>query len=194
MKRKIYREDILKAGLELMHLNGYGSTGIKEITDKVKIPKGSFYNHFKNKEEFGLEVIEYYMAMVAVNVNNKLTDPKVKPLKRIKQVLQANVDEQNNKTHCKLGCLVGNFSQELGDVNDVFNKAVSGAFAKMKQSYKNCIQEAIDNKDISPDYSSSQLADFIINGWEGATLRMKAEKNTKSLELFTKILFDKILV
>jgi hypothetical protein len=32
------------------------------------------------------------------------------------------------------------------------------------------------------------------NGWQGALLRMKAGRNAKSLELFIKILFDKILV
>jgi len=104
------------------------------------------------------------------------------------------VSYQKNMNECKLGCMLGNFCQELGDVDDAFNKAISNGFTKMKSSYQNCVQEAIDNKDIYSDYNSGELADYILNGWQGALLRMKAERNTKSLELFIKILFDKILV
>jgi TetR/AcrR family transcriptional repressor of nem operon len=194
VKRKIYREDILKAGIELMHLHGYAATGIKDITDKVKIPKGSFYNHFKSKEEFGLEVIDFYMLGAVANLTKILHDKKIKPLKRIKLALEADVSYQKNMNEYKLGCMLGNFCQELGDVDDAFNKAISNGFTEMKSGYQNCIQEAIDNKDIYSDYDSGELADYILNGWQGALLRMKAERNAKSLELFIKILFDKILV
>ena len=76
VKRKIYREDILKAGVELMHLHGYAATGIKDITDRIKIPKGSFYNHFKSKEEFGLEIIDYYMSVVVEHLTTTVHDDK----------------------------------------------------------------------------------------------------------------------
>jgi TetR/AcrR family transcriptional repressor of nem operon len=194
VKRIIHREDILKAGLELMNLHGYAATGIKDITDKVKIPKGSFYNHFKSKEEFGLKIIDFYMSGVAVHHIQILHDKKIKPLKRIKLALETDASYQKDTNECKLGCIVGNFCQELGDIDDAFNKAVSDAFSKMKLGFITCVQEAIDNKDICSNYNSGELADYIINGWQGALLRMKAEKNTKSLELFIKILFDKILV
>lgn len=177
-----------------MHLHGYAATGIKDITDKVNIPKGSFYNHFKSKEEFGLEVIDFYLSGAAVHHIRILQDEKIKPLKRIKLAMEADASYQKNKNGCKSGCLVGNFCQELGDIDDVFNKAVSDAFSKMKSAFKICLQEAIDNKDIHSHYNSEELADYIINGWQGALLRMKAEKNTQPLELFIRILFDKILV
>lgn len=194
MKRKIYREDILKAGIELMHLHGYTATGIKDITDRIKIPKGSFYNHFKSKEEFGLEIIDYYMTKVVGHLTQMLSDKKIKPLRRIKLALKTDANFQKKNNECKLGCMLGNFCQELGDVDDAFNKAISKAFSEMKSGFEACIQEAKGNKEITSEYTSGQLADYIINGWEGALLRMKANKNTKSLELFTKILFDKILV
>ena len=61
MRRKIYKEDILEAGRELIFSKGYNDTGIKDITDMVSIPKGSFYNHFSSKEDFGLAVLQAYM-------------------------------------------------------------------------------------------------------------------------------------
>jgi len=48
-----------------MHLKGYNDTGIQEIIDKAGLPKGSFYNFFKSKEDFGLLVIDYFMEFYA---------------------------------------------------------------------------------------------------------------------------------
>ena len=78
MKRKIYREDIIEAGRSLMFANGYNHTGIKEITEKISIPKGSFYNHFSSKEEFGLEVVKEYMKN-GLKVHRKNLLDKSKP-------------------------------------------------------------------------------------------------------------------
>ena len=40
---------------------GYHGTGLQEILDAVNIPKGSFYNYFGSKEDFGAEVIQHYI-------------------------------------------------------------------------------------------------------------------------------------
>ncbi len=59
LKRKIHKQDIIQSGYELFYDKGYGVTGISEITEKIGIPKGSFYNHFKSKEEFGIAVLDF---------------------------------------------------------------------------------------------------------------------------------------
>ncbi|MFZ1037037.1 MAG: TetR/AcrR family transcriptional regulator, partial [Smithella sp.] len=55
------KQELIAVGAKLMHLKGYNDTGVQEILDKAGLPKGSFYNYFKNKEDFGLLVIDYYM-------------------------------------------------------------------------------------------------------------------------------------
>jgi TetR/AcrR family transcriptional regulator, transcriptional repressor for nem operon len=40
---------------------GYHGTGLKEILDAVRIPKGSFYNYFGSKESFAAEIIAHYI-------------------------------------------------------------------------------------------------------------------------------------
>ena len=41
---------------------GYHGTGLQEILDAVNIPKGSFYNYFWSKENFGAEAIQHYIG------------------------------------------------------------------------------------------------------------------------------------
>jgi TetR/AcrR family transcriptional repressor of nem operon len=46
------KQRLLMTGAEIMHLKGFNHTGIQEILDKAGVPKGSFYNYFKSKEDF----------------------------------------------------------------------------------------------------------------------------------------------
>ncbi len=193
MKRKIDREDIIQAGFELMHLQGYGGTGIKDITEKINIPKGSFYNHFKSKQEFGLEVLNYYMTHSMKPMRDILTDQKLTAIERLKSTYQRGIELHKNVNNCKLGCLCGNFSQELGDISVIFSKAIRSAFAEMKDKFRSCIQEAKDKGQISTNRDSELLADFLINGTQGAMLRMKSEQSITPLEQFYEIFFHDVL-
>jgi TetR/AcrR family transcriptional regulator, transcriptional repressor for nem operon len=62
METKSTREQLIDAGLRLIHQNGYIATGLKEILDAAGVPKGSFYHHFSSKEEFAKAVLEKYAA------------------------------------------------------------------------------------------------------------------------------------
>ena len=69
-----------------MHLKGYNDTGIQEIIDKADLPKGSFYNFFKSKEDFGLLVIDYFMEFYAKILTKYLADKSLPPLERIRRL------------------------------------------------------------------------------------------------------------
>ena len=56
------RDRIIETGAEIIHRKGFNHTGIQEILTAAGVPKGSFYNYFKSKDEFGLEVIDYFSA------------------------------------------------------------------------------------------------------------------------------------
>ena len=51
---------ILKAGARIVLEKGFCDTGLAEVLEAAKVPKGSFYFHFKNKEDFGLQLVDTY--------------------------------------------------------------------------------------------------------------------------------------
>src|ERR1700760_1491301 len=52
------RERIVGASAELMRLQGYNATGIKQIVTEAQAPFGSIYHHFPGgKEQLGAEAI-----------------------------------------------------------------------------------------------------------------------------------------
>ena len=61
MSKQTTKEKLIETGAALVHKQGYTNTGIQEILKTAGVPKGSFYFHFKNKEEFGVELVKYYL-------------------------------------------------------------------------------------------------------------------------------------
>lgn len=48
------RQELIEIASRLFYAQGYGATGIKQVIDEAGIAKGTFYTHFKSKEELGL--------------------------------------------------------------------------------------------------------------------------------------------
>lgn len=182
MKRKINREDILNAGLDLMFVNGYHATGIKEITESIKIPKGSFYNHFTNKEDFALELVQMYCDNGLKMYESAFINSEHLPLVRIENFFTGLIDFYTNEAEFKLGCIMGNFSIELSDTNEKFRFLLDDEFNKCEDVIAQCLEEAKTDGSLSKNTDPKQMAAFVLNSWHGAMLRMKTTGNSKPLK------------
>ncbi len=55
------------------------------------------------------------------------------------------------------------------------------------------IREAIDKQELPKTTKAADLAALLVNGWEGAQVRAKAEQSDKPLELFFNNAFNVLL-
>ena len=117
------KERLLDAGLEMMHSFGYRATGIQGVLSSADVPKGSFYNYFKSKEDFGLEVLDRYIELQGPIGMKHMADLKRPPLKRLKGFFDEFIALYKINPSC--GCLLGNFAQELSDGDHVFRKKLA---------------------------------------------------------------------
>ena len=193
MRRKIHRDDIIEAGLQLIHLQGYHATGIKDITDTMNIPKGSFYNHFKSKEAFGLEVLERYRKENLERLDLFLKEEGVPPVERIRRFFQSRAHDFRTTKQYRFGCLAGNFGSELGDVNDHFAAATDAALASFNARFDRCLQEAVREGDLPATVNTRELAEFITSSWQGTLIKMKISRDEYPLKIFFTYTFDVFL-
>lgn len=191
MKRRIDRQDIITAGLDLMFLNGYNATGIKDITDEVGIPKGSFYNHFKSKEDFGLEVLQFYSNRgVKMHEDYLINDKSKSPLERLNSFYSYVISTYKGPSDYKYGCIMSNFSAELGDVNEKFRAVLDHEFKEYERIIKNCLEEAKEIREINSNIDVHKLSSFILNSWHGALVRMKSTGTIDPLNNFKSTIFE----
>ncbi|MGD0886330.1 MAG: TetR family transcriptional regulator C-terminal domain-containing protein [Thermodesulfovibrionales bacterium] len=186
------RSAILEKGAQIIHRKGFNHSGIQEILDAAGVPKGSFYHYFKSKEDFGLNLLDHYATYFISRAESQMKDKKVPPIKRLKDFFEGFrfFFESNG---CELGCPIGNLSQEMGDLSPAFRKRLEEIFLMMRSRIAGVLNEALRGGDLPGSLNANEMADFIVNSWEGAIVRMKVQKNTEALQLFDRMIFDSIL-
>jgi TetR/AcrR family transcriptional repressor of nem operon len=156
------------------------------------VPKGSFYNFFKNKEDFGLQAIDYFSDQFSEVAKNIIEDRSVPPLERIKGILR-NFMDYFRSTNFTRGCPVGNLAQEMGDLSPAFREKLKEALDRITAGYAGVLAEAQKAGEISDQIDVRETANFIVSSWHGALIRMKVVQNLAPLENHYKFIFDYVL-
>jgi TetR/AcrR family transcriptional regulator, transcriptional repressor for nem operon len=177
------REDLMRAGLEVLTEKGFSAVGIDEILRRVQVPKGSFYHYFPSKDAFGLQLIERYADYFAHKLDRYLTDATLSHLQRLRAFMD-DAMRGMSRHEFKRGCLVGNLGQEIGVLPEHFRVRITAVFADWQQRVGQCLTAAQLAGEISPALDCERLATVFWIGWEGAVLRAKLERSAEPLEAF----------
>lgn len=183
MARANTREEIIRKGAELIHVQGFNATGLQQILHAANIPKGSFYFYFKSKEDFGMEVIDYFNVMINQIFIKYLSDKNIPPMKRLENLFDcfATIFQKSGFT---LGCPIGNLSLELADTNERLRLHLEGVIEKLIAQIESCLKEAQADGSIPMDLNAADTAHFIFHGFEGAVLHMKVVKSIEPFHAF----------
>lgn len=162
---------LLEAGLELILARGYADTGIQDLLNATGVPRGSFYHHFENKEDFALQVIDRYMAGVHDALDAALSDETSPPVERIRGFFLSVRESYASEGY--RGCLLGALGQELSGVSRIFRLKIESCLSTIALRIAGCLDEARSCGDLAPDTDTRVLANTIVNCWEGAALRSR---------------------
>ncbi len=186
------RERIIRTGADIIHRRGFNNTGIKEILDAAGVPKGSFYYYFKNKEDFGLQVVDYFNGQFEAMVSEILDGTSVSPLTRLQSLFEWFMDFFSS-TSFTCGCPVGNLSQEMADLSQSFREKLQEAIDSMADIFSGVLAEASEAGEIPPGIDVREAAYFIVASWHGALIRMKITKDIDPLKNHYRFIFDHLL-
>jgi TetR/AcrR family transcriptional repressor of nem operon len=173
------KQRLLKAGLRMLLEHGYNDLGIQALLAATDTPKGSFYHHFRDKEDFALQVVDAYMAQVHAGLDACLHDPSRPPLARVRRFFE--LTEQKYREEGYMGCLLGGLGQELSGVSEVFRCRIEACFSVIAGRIAACLEEARRRGEIPAECDARQMADILVDCWEGAALRSRLRRNPASL-------------
>jgi TetR/AcrR family transcriptional repressor of nem operon len=186
------RDHLLQVGLRRMRSTGYAATGVKEILDDADVPKGSFYHHFASKEAFAKEVLELYVREENERAGKILRNGKGAPLNRLRRYFEELIAVYG-PTATVSGCLIGNLSLEMADHSDAIQTVLHQSFSNWQAGIAGVLQEAINRGDLPKSTKPQEVASFLLNSYEGALLRSKADRSGKPLENFLHFAFNVLL-
>ncbi|MGD0722695.1 MAG: TetR family transcriptional regulator C-terminal domain-containing protein [Roseiarcus sp.] len=190
MAKPNVREQLLSAGLEALHARGFNATSVQDITAAAGVPKGSFYNHFASKEDFGAAAIQRYAASAHAR-RRILGDAGLSPLTRLRRYFESLVALPRYPG--APGCMLGNFGAELSNQSPAIRACVGTAFAEWTAALAEVIGQAQRAGELPSGDPPEALAAFVIDAWEGAVLRAKVAQNRTPLDAFLTMVFSRIL-
>ena len=173
------KQRLLDAGMAMLLEHGYHDLGIQALLEATGTPKGSFYHHFKDKEDFALQVIDEYMQHVHAGLDACLGDERRPPLKGVRRFFELTLQKYRSEGY--LGCLLGGLGQELSGVSEVFRRKVEGCFAEIAKRIAACLEEARTRGEIPAESNTRRMASLLVDCWEGAALRSRLRGNAAPL-------------
>lgn len=189
MARPSVRQQIVDASLEVFQTHGFNGTSIQDLTDAAGVPKGSFYNHFKGKEDLALEALRLYVESNGIEV---LRDGRHAPLERLRRHFRANWKMVKDRGYTA-GCFLGAMSSEIADTHEVARAAFSDVFQAWSHAIVQVVREAQTRGETANTTDAKVLGRFILNAWQGALVRMKVAKNDEPFKDFNAVVFDVLL-
>ena len=185
------KQRLIDAGLGMLLEHGYNDLGIQALLAATGTPKGSFYHHFKGKEDFALRVIDEYMRHVHAGLDACLADEGRPPLERVRRFFEMTQEHYRKEGY--MGCLLGGLGQELSGVSDVFRRKIEACFAEIAARITVCLEKAREKGDIPPDSDTRRMASLLVDCWEGAALRSRLRGSAAPLSAMLDFYFQSLI-
>lgn len=171
------RTRIIEAALELVMQQGFGSTSIDNVIDKVGITKGAFFYHFKTKQDLAMALVEYFARQDDVHLEDARTrsiklsrDPRQQLL--IFVGLFEEAFEQLVEPYP--GCLFASFIMQSQLFDDSVKGVISAQILKWRDYLGNKIREVMQQREPSLAIDVDALADMFTTVLEGAFIMSKS--------------------
>ncbi len=119
---------LLDAALHVIRAKGYTAATLDDICSVAGVTKGSYFHHFKSKEDMALMAVEHWNTMTgglfATAPYTRINDPRDRVLAYIdfrSQILQGDLPD--------FTCLLGTMVQELYETNPRITTACKNGIA-----------------------------------------------------------------
>jgi len=167
----------LDAALELIRTQGYASTTVDDLCNAAQLTKGSFFHHFKSKDDLALAAADHFGRMAenlfAHAPYHGLADPLARVLGYVdfrRSLLQGDLPAIT----CLLGTLVQETYATHPDIREACERHITAHAAGLVDD----IAEARRRHAPQARWSAESLAMFTQATLQGAFILAKARQNT----------------
>ena len=189
MARPSLREKLASSAVGTLHTFGFRGCSIQDITEAAGVPKGSFFNHFENKEDLAIDALRRYIQGARIDL---LFQEGVAPLERLKNHFTF-LSDRLAELGFERGCMLGLFASEMSQEYPRMREEIRSVFEAWCGAVEQVLREAQSAGDIDPRHDPAQLARFLVNAWEGAAIRVRISRDRSPIDDFFNTSFKVLL-
>ena len=165
---------LLDAALHVIRAKGYSATRIEDICEAAGLTKGSFFHHFKSKEELALAAADHWNTVTgdlfASAPYRALPDPLDRLLAYVdfrKAILQGDLPD--------FTCLAGTMVQEVYDTHPSIREACNQSISRHAATLEPDIAEAMRKFGVEAEWTPRSLALYTQAVIQGAFILAKSK-------------------
>ena len=172
---------ILDATIDVIRSKGYAATSVDDICKASALTKGSFFHHFKSKDELAIAAVDRFATKAAgyfeMAPYQKLTDPGDRVLGYVDfriAMLKGKVSE--------FTCLFGTLVQETYETHPAIREACERHLSVHAAKLAADIAEAKEQYSPKASWSPESLTQFIEAALQGAFIMAKTKQRAAPAE------------
>jgi TetR/AcrR family transcriptional repressor of nem operon len=183
------RTRLLDAAERLMLSVGYVDSSVEEICAAAGVTKGSFFHHFKSKEQLGKVLLERFAARQQdrfAAVCEEIEDP----LERVYALIDLAI--RSARDPATKGCLVGTLAQEISESHPELREVCKCCFEGFAASVGADLVAAKERHAPNADFDAASLGPCFLSLAQGSMLLLRTngdrEAMARNLEHFRRYL------
>lgn len=173
----------------LMYANGYARTSIEDVIRAAGITKGSFYFHFRSKEDLGYAVIENASRFILGRLKEALEKPGLSSWERLEAMLR-EVQGIVEAADCTRGCILGNLALETSHDHPDFREAIAAAFREWWDLIASHLETMKAEGYLPPDFDCRAYAQFAVSALEGGIMMSKLTRDPGPMHTAVNLVLD----
>ena len=165
---------LLDAALKVVRAKGYSATRIEDICAEAGLTKGSFFHHFRSKEDLALAAVAHWGARTTAFFADASYHDQSDPLDRLiayvefrKAIMTGELPE--------FTCFLGTIVQETYVTHADINAACERILTAHARTLEADIREAMRQYQVRGDWSAETLALHIQGVIQGGFILAKAK-------------------
>jgi TetR/AcrR family transcriptional regulator, transcriptional repressor for nem operon len=174
----ITRNALLDAALKVIRSKGYSATTVDDICAAAGVTKGSYFHHFKGKEDLAIAAAKYWNEVTGGLFANapyqQIADPRERILAYIdfrSLIVQGDLAD--------VTCLLGTMVQETYDSHPAIRAACQGGIESHARTLVPMIAQAKAMYAPQADWDAENLALYTQAAIQGAFIVAKAQGDSR---------------
>lgn len=169
------RTRLLDAALHVIRTKGYAATTVDAICHEAGVTKGSFFHHFKSKDDLALGAIAHWRAVTEGFFAAAPYHQPHDPLKRLLGYLDFRSAILSGEL-ANYTCLLGTLVQETYDTHPAIRAACDQALSSHIASLSRDVQAAKELYAPDASWSAESVGSFIQSVLQGSFIFAKARQ------------------
>jgi TetR/AcrR family transcriptional repressor of nem operon len=189
--RDFNEADALERATALFWQQGFQSTSISDLLERLSMGRQSLYNTFGDKEQLFHRVLEHYFETRTTLMLAGMEAPD-SDLRSIEEYFATIARESTTSDPIRKGCLMVNTLVELADQHGEIGKETRRFTARLEKAMLNALQGAKKAGQLDPNLRLQDAAKFLATTAHGMLVVCKVGASWKQQRATAQLALDAI--